>query len=71
MLYTSSLKMQLWFDFCLIWIVATNLQHIHHRFPETGHSSLPCDRNSARIEKQKRHVYLYLHDESQSLTQNV
>lgn len=27
---------------------------IHHRFPEPGHSFLPCDRCFAAIEKRKR-----------------
>ena len=42
---------------------------IYHRFPERGHSYLPCDRNFAVVEKQKRNVsYLYLPEEWYSLT---
>lgn len=45
---------------------------IYHRFPERGHSFLPCDRNFAQIEKQKRHItYLYLPEEWYTLTQKV
>lgn len=37
---------------------------IYHRFPERGHSFLPCDRKFALIEKEKRKVtYLYLPEE--------
>ena len=54
-------------------LVATGrFKKIIHRFPEPGHSFLPCDRDFAQIEKLKRKKeYLFLPEEYYQMVQHA
>jgi len=44
------------FFYAIVQSKCFGLESIHHRYPEPGHSFLPCDRCFGRIEKNKRKV---------------